>query len=433
MDGNPKVDVNPKQSFVVQPLVVTLIAVCLGIVADQGLSIEFRPRCRDWVLLSTSGVVLWLLARCWKLSQFSGIMLLAAVASLSAAWHHNRWQLFDENEIGMMAAELPQQMSPVALEGIVQTWPRSIAASQADRFSAIPRGDTTQLLLSTKRVRDGLRWQPVSGHLTLRVDGHLLGIAPGDRIRVFGKLHLLAGPRNPWQRDVAAHYRATRQLSLCHAVHPDCVQRLPRNSSLAWPRRMVLQLRRYCRRTLREYLSDENEKLAGALLLGDRHQLPRETIDAFFHTGTIHLLAISGLHVGMLAFVFFVLARGRVLPYQSTLLAVMILAVVYAALTGARAPVIRAVVLIQLTSIGWLSRRTPFAFNSIAAAAIFVLAINPTDLFRPGAQLSFLAVATLAWLNPFLQPPPSTDPINRLVSRTRPWYHRRAKSWSTLR
>ena len=73
----------------------------------------------------------------------------------------------------------------------------------------------------------------------------------------------------------------------------------------------------------------------------------------------------------------------------------------------------------------------------MAAAALLVLIANPEDLFRVGPQLSFLAVATLAWFGPRLRRRPALDPLARLIAETRPWPQRAArwlgrKIWQTV-
>jgi competence protein ComEC len=91
-------------------------------------------------------------------------------------------------------------------------------------------------------------------------------------------------------------------------------------------------------------------------------------------------------------------------------------------LTAARPPVVRAAVLISVLCVARLLGRRAFDFNTLAFAALILLAINPTNLFQTGTQLSFLAVATLACAQPLLvifgKP---EDPLQRLISQSRPW------------
>lgn len=138
--------------------------------------------------------------------------------------------------------------------------------------------------------------------------------------------------------------------------------------------------------------------VADAMLLGDRSTLSREKRTVFVESGTVHLLAISGLHIGIL--MMFLLAIGRAMRLSSRhsiLLAVAVL-FVYLQIADCRPPMIRAFVIIAIWSAGRLVRRPAFSANSLAMAAIVILGVNPTSLFDVGSQLSFLAVAVIFWL-----------------------------------
>ena len=122
----------------------------------------------------------------------------------------------------------------------------------------------------------------------------------------------------------------------------------------------------------------------------------------FVATGTVHLLVVSGLHVGILATGLFFALRMGFLRRGTALTLVAALVVAYAMIVGARPPVIRAAVLVVLLCMAAATGRRPLGFNSLAAAALVVLAMNPADLFRTGTQLSFLAMATFSYSYPWL-------------------------------
>src|SRR5262249_9617678 len=137
-------------------------------------------------------------------------------------------------------------------------------------------------------------------------------------------------------------------------------------------------------------VGSERAGLASAMFLGSREELDPEQAQAFMETGTIHLLVISGLNVGALAACLFVLARGGSLPHGWPLAGVALLTVLYAAVTDAQPPVVRATVMVLALCAAMTLGRRALAFNTIAAAGLVVLAINPAELFQTGTQLSFL-------------------------------------------
>jgi competence protein ComEC len=104
----------------------------------------------------------------------------------------------------------------------------------------------------------------------------------------------------------------------------------------------------------------------------------------------------------------------------------------YALVTDAQPPVVRATVLVLGGAAAWLLYRPAGGFNLLAAAAIVVLALNPTSLLHVGAQLSFLAVGTLVACQRLLLPQPIADPLDRLIAASRPWHVRGLRGAAAL-
>jgi competence protein ComEC len=176
---------------------------------------------------------------------------------------------------------------------------------------------------------------------------------------------------------------------------------------------------------LRHHLSPERAPLAAALLLGSRESLPREESLEFLVTGTIHILSISGLHVGFLSLALFQVLRMLALPRGWSLVAVACCTGLYMTLVRAETPVVRATLLIWLTCLGAALGRRSLAANSLALAAILVLLWHPPELFRIGSQLSFLSTAVLIGASAALPRTNTDDPIERLIERSRsPWERR---------
>ncbi len=222
------------------------------------------------------------------------------------------------------------------------------------------------------------------------------------------------GGRRSFERD-----RARRRLFRLDATFADGITITSRSS--VWDARWMLQrIHGLCRDLLFRYQGETAEALATAVLLGDREYLDPTRIESYFVTGTIHLLAISGLHVGILASGLMLITRALNLPSRAGLWTVMLLTIGYAMLAGGRAPVVRATILVCVLCLQRLLHRRSFSFNSLAMAGILVLSIEPTQLFNVGAQLSFLAVLALIWILPELQRTRQQDPIRRLRMHHQP-------------
>ena len=165
---------------------------------------------------------------------------------------------------------------------------------------------------------------------------------------------------------------------------------------------------------LRESLSDLLEKhipqksslpIARALLLGQKNQLDRSTRQAYSEAGVMHILAVSGLHVGILVAVLLFLIKPLKLSgiaRKSYLLVLVLVIWTYATITGLSPSVVRASVMFTLIVLGQLRDRKPPIFNILAFSAILMIAVNPGVITEVGFQLSYLAVAGIVLLQPLI-------------------------------
>lgn len=166
-------------------------------------------------------------------------------------------------------------------------------------------------------------------------------------------------------------------------------------------------------RLIRHYrelgITGEALQTLSAISLGYKRELRRETRQNFQEAGAAHILAVSGLHVGIIyAILWFTLTlAGRYIPlreqrYRRILLHGVIVASLwlYALLTGLSASVVRSVTMISFVEIGILLRRPSVSLNSLAAAAILLLCFRPEDVYNVGFWLSFTAAASLILMMP---------------------------------
>ncbi|HBK82040.1 MAG TPA: hypothetical protein DDZ41_00320 [Flavobacterium sp.] len=150
--------------------------------------------------------------------------------------------------------------------------------------------------------------------------------------------------------------------------------------------------------------SEKTNAILNTLLLGQRQQLDSNTLNDYKNTGVIHVLAISGLHIGIIyAFFNFVFGFLNRFKYGKTLKLVVILIVLwlFALISGMSASVTRAVTMFSLFALGTFLNRRNNKFNAIAASFLLVLIFNPLLLFDVGFQLSYGAVIAILLFQPF--------------------------------
>ena len=146
-------------------------------------------------------------------------------------------------------------------------------------------------------------------------------------------------------------------------------------------------------------------QLLKGILLGKRSGVPTETLDLFRNSGTFHVLAVSGLHVGLVAmFCYFGFSRFR-FPQKVVCLLTILAVLIYACLIGFRPSVFRASLMAILFLCAVLIDRDADLFNLLAFAALVLLLLNPQQLWDVGFQLSFAAVASIVYFVPKMEKP----------------------------
>ncbi|MDO4575257.1 MAG: ComEC/Rec2 family competence protein [Planctomycetia bacterium] len=378
-----------------QPLVPVLAAFAMGIVLDRTLFVVAEPQTSltwpllGWLVGVLAAVGAWrsLLSRSERGASF---FLMGAVLAAGGAWHHAFWNLYPQTEIGLAVGEGSLAM----LEGKIVRPPEYYGVSDdLPKMENSPEW-TTSVEFRVLRAMDKAEWHKASGRILLRIQGDLRGIHVGDTVRVSGKLFQPDDARNFGAFSPRAFYRQKRILTLMKVPSPGNVEKV-HSPRVPGPFRMAEYLRDTARKRLERFLTPEEKPLANALVLGCREEVPRSDKETMLETGTIHLLAISGLHVGLLAWGFFSLLKLLAFPRVGIPWVVTLLVILYVMMTGARPPAIRAGILVVVTVLAYGMGRPVSRLNTLCAAGLFVLAINPLSLFSAGTQLSFLAVGTL--------------------------------------
>lgn len=150
-------------------------------------------------------------------------------------------------------------------------------------------------------------------------------------------------------------------------------------------------------------IEKEERAVISALTLGYRTELEPETRDYFASTGTMHVLAVSGLHVGLIyliiSFLLSGINRGKIgsMIYPA---AMIIFLWTYAFITGFSPSVQRATVMFTFVIVGNILRRPVNIYNSLSASALVLILHDPNVLFEVGFQLSYLAVFGIVLLQP---------------------------------
>ncbi len=371
------------------------VAVCFaaGIALDRWLLSGLG--CTTPPLLLAAGLLLL----CWfalrrRSGRLASLLLLLAVVGTGSVWHHRFWQEAAADDIGRYVTEAPRPFDfDVVLESAGQ-----IREASLPRFAtAWPDEEKTRFTGRVIGFRQSRQLIPASGKVLITVVGVATGYGPGDRVRIRGTLRQLAPPRNPASFHFAHAQRQQGIRIACACRTPEAIVRVPASSpgmgSLvsSW----LAALRGGIRGVYASHLSPEVVGIANALVLGERDRLEDETRQNFQQSGMMHMLSISGLHVGLVGLLFFLC--GRAANFSPASLAGLTLAgmTLCLLLAEARPPVLRAWLVGMVVVAGWRCGRRVRLSQSLALSAWLLLIVNPSWLFDTGAQLSILAIVAI--------------------------------------
>jgi competence protein ComEC len=150
-------------------------------------------------------------------------------------------------------------------------------------------------------------------------------------------------------------------------------------------------------------ISNDELAVLSALTLGIRESLPAEIKQSFAVSGAMHVLAVSGLHVGIIYLILnTLLSFARIFRYGKFLQSMLIIFFLwfFAFLTGLRPPVVRAVFMFSIIQTGNSLKRLPDIYNTISLSAFCLLLINPYQLTDIGFQLSYFAITGIIFFQP---------------------------------
>ena len=307
----------------------------------------------------------------------------------------------------------------------------------------VVRANTFATTVRVQAVRVAGRWQAATGGIRISLPRHETNAAVpapryGEVWLVKGTPELSKGPANPGEFDYRRYlqYHQVYHSQFVHQGQYKVLSHEPLSAAIALSQRTAGVLDG----VFKQYVPSPREYALGtALVLGFRDDIDTATKQAYANTGTTHIMAVSGLQVGLLfAALQWLLMRlpmsGPV--WRRRLLTLGLgLAFIwsYAFLTGLSASVLRAAVMFSLVSVGQAFERQSSIFNTLSAAAFLLLLYNPYLLCDVGFQLSFLAVLSIVYLQPRLVR--WFDARNFVLDRQRSWHsplQQRLTRWAAL-
>ena len=268
------------------------------------------------------------------------------------------------------------------------------------------RGGRILFLVKANEIRIDGKTHPVVGTCRATLYYHIKeGEQPphlsyGDEVSLVGNLRLPQSPSYPGAFDYRLWLLSRGVRSLFTIYSPEGI--VSRKEGWGNPiLKLAFLFREKGSETLGRLIPGAGGALMRGMVLGDREAIPEEMEEGFRESGVVHILAISGQNLSIIALVLFFILNLLGLTRRKCALIVAPLLIFYALTTGFDPPVMRALVM-ALVVLGALALfRQVRLLNSLAIAFIVLLLPNPAILFDVGFQLSFAAVAGIVYLYPF--------------------------------
>ena len=355
----------------------------LGIVASEflvdrwhgiGLAVGFFTA--GWILGLSSKIVFQAMA-------IGGVGILLVV---------QQTRIGSENDLRVLIGDHVQLLT---LEGKVASLPVERAIEDGVQTSF-----RTQFTLEVNRIRVRDIWIEATGRVWVQINTPCLPtIYHGKVIQIHGALQRPETARIPGGFDYRRYLRYQRiYYQVRRETWDPHVFVLEHDLSVPLPHRF----QSWARETLSLGQDPEGRsiRLVWAMVLGWRTWLTPEAKEPFMRSGTLHLFAISGLHVALIAGFLVVVAKTLRVPRRVAAALIIPILWFYTLATGAPASAIRASTIASVVLMGRILHRPPDPLNSIGLAALLLLAWQPLQLFQPGFQLSFTVVTSLLALYP---------------------------------
>lgn len=310
---------------------------------------------------------------------------------------------------GFLRNESFTKIPPDDISHFIQSAPVIVTGQIADNPAQTPE----QISFTLKA--ESLNNKNVSGRILVKIYNPQKQYEYGARLRLPTKIISPSPPTNPGQFNYARYLARKRIYCRATLSNDGSVEKIssPQISLLRHPvkwlsKNLIFPLRQRLIQIINKSLPGERKEVLGVtredalsvlkgVLLGGYKTAPPVIRDAFINSGIVHVLAVSGLHVGLVMIIFYTFFSALRCPRKISSALTIFTVILYALITGARPSAVRAALMCSLGLLANMLGREKDFYNSIAIAGLILLLINPQDLFTVSFQLSFIATLGLLY------------------------------------
>lgn len=256
--------------------------------------------------------------------------------------------------------------------------------------ASLKKGGSYLVLIETSEQWSKDKKTPQSERIIAFLPATNRVIRPGDQYVLRGTLHPIININNPGGFN-AEYYYASRRITGSLEVKNGSFHFIRHSRNI---HSQLMEWRDFLAQTMNKYLTGVSLGVAQALILADKTNLDQEVTSTFSSTGAMHVLAVSGLHIGLLLVMFNygISLFGTRVSTKQRIIFTFVIIWIYGGITGGSAAVLRAVFMFSFTAIGQLFHRKATTMNGLAISAIILLIMDPWTIFDLGFQLSYAAM-----------------------------------------
>jgi len=369
-----------------RPLLPVLIGFAAGIAADGTWTVPFAA----WLAAGLLAVLMGLLVRRVRAGA-AARWLMGAIMLLpvGGAYH---WVRFRHRPPWHASRLLRAEAARLHVRGTVRREAAAWRWSGPLRFGEQPATHWRSELKLCALSADGEHWVPCVGGIVVLSAGGRPTLRAGDDVEFMALAHGNSPPSNPGETDRSLLYARRDSFGLARVDSPRAFRLLHRPPWWRSPAVALGRLRWGLKARLIWETDAPTDGITGALIFGERGRLDREERDLMGEAGSIHFLAISGLHVGMFAGLVWLAFALTGLPVQARCCGVLGMIWLYILFTGAPVSAQRAGWMLSVMLAAPLLGRRWDPTSGLVAAALLMLLLRPQELFSVGFQFTFLAM-----------------------------------------
>ncbi len=245
------------------------------------------------------------------------------------------------------------------------------------------------------------------------INNQIKTLQRGDIITFVGKYNLINSHKNPYQFNYKRYMERKGVYGKVNVIHFSIFKNTSKDLDFF---AKMEKLRSYLETIIDNHFKQESSALLKTLLLGKRNELNEDTYQNYIDAGAVHILAISGLHIGIITTILLFLLKkmpniGIYRPLKYTILLLSLWT--FAFIAGASPSVLRATIMFSFLGMSTLIRKKQGRFDALIFSMLFLLLIDPFYLYDVGFQLSYIAVFSIMKFYPIIYK--SWQPKNKYI------------------